>query len=149
MPDPFIQIQVPYHFIVPSTYFVVAQARMGLYTTPPPDLDEVDIIIVGGGSAGCIVAGRLAAADPNLSILLIEGGRNNRDVTTIVNPLFMMKNLAPATKAALYYKGSKCAHVADREAIVPAGGILGGGSSINFMLWVFVARPAFPTLLCH
>ncbi|KAK1835752.1 GMC oxidoreductase-domain-containing protein [Podospora conica] len=116
---------------------------MGLYSALPPDLDEVDIIVVGGGSAGCIVAGRLAAADPNLSILLIEGGRNNRDVATVVNPLFLMKNLAPQTKAALYYKGSKSAHVGDREIIVPAGGILGGGSSINFMLYTRAQRSDF------
>lgn len=109
---------------------------MGLYSTPPPDLDEVDIIIVGGGSAGCIVAGRLAAADPNLSILVIEGGRNNKDVASVVNPLFMLSNLHPRSKAALFYKGSKSVHAADREVIVPAGGILGGGSSINFMLCV-------------
>lgn len=109
---------------------------MGLYSTPPPDLNEVDIIVVGGGSAGCIVAGRLAAADPSLSILVIEGGRNNKDVATVVNPLFMLTNLDPRSKAALFYKASKSAHVADREVIVPTGGILGGGSSINFMLCV-------------
>lgn len=118
---------------------------MGLYSTPPPDLNEVDIIVVGGGSAGCIVAGRLAAADPSLSILVIEGGRNNKDVATVVNPLFMLKNLDPRSKAALFYKASKSAHVADREVIVPTGGILGGGSSINFMLCV--PPPPIPVLL--
>lgn len=110
------------------------QETMGLYTTPPPDLDEVDIIIVGGGAAGCIVAGRLAAADPKLLILIIEGGRNNKDVAAVVHPLFMLSNLNPRSKSALFYKASKSAHVADREVIVPTGGILGGGSSINFML---------------
>lgn len=30
-----------------------------------------------GGSAGCVVAGRLAALDRNLTVLLIEGGENN------------------------------------------------------------------------
>ncbi|KIY52673.1 alcohol oxidase [Fistulina hepatica ATCC 64428] len=41
--------------------------------------EEVDIIVAGGGPAGCVVAGRLAFADPNLKVMLIESGANNRD----------------------------------------------------------------------
>lgn len=39
--------------------------------------DEVDIIICGGGSSGCVPAGRLANLDPSLSVLLIEAGEDN------------------------------------------------------------------------
>lgn len=39
--------------------------------------DEVDIIVCGGGSAGCVVAGRLANLDRNLQVLLIEAGEDN------------------------------------------------------------------------
>lgn len=39
--------------------------------------DEYDIIVCGGGSAGCVVAGRLANLDHNLQVLLIEGGEDN------------------------------------------------------------------------
>uniref|UniRef100_A0A0B7KA09 Glucose-methanol-choline oxidoreductase N-terminal domain-containing protein n=1 Tax=Bionectria ochroleuca TaxID=29856 RepID=A0A0B7KA09_BIOOC len=39
--------------------------------------EEFDIIVCGGGSTGCVVAGRLANLDHNLSVLLIEGGENN------------------------------------------------------------------------
>lgn len=39
--------------------------------------DEVDIIICGGGSSGCVPAGRLANLDHNLSVLLIEAGEDN------------------------------------------------------------------------
>ena len=39
--------------------------------------DEVDIIVCGGGSCGCVVAGRLANLDHKLSVLLIEGGEDN------------------------------------------------------------------------
>ncbi|PSR72958.1 hypothetical protein PHLCEN_2v11195 [Hermanssonia centrifuga] len=41
--------------------------------------EEVDVIVCGGGPAGCVVAGRLAYADPTLKVMLIEGGANNRD----------------------------------------------------------------------
>jgi choline dehydrogenase-like flavoprotein len=39
--------------------------------------EEVDIIICGGGSSGCVPAGRLANLDHNLSVLLIEAGEDN------------------------------------------------------------------------
>jgi alcohol oxidase len=39
--------------------------------------DEVDIIICGGGSSGCVPAGRLANLDHKLSVLLIEAGEDN------------------------------------------------------------------------
>lgn len=41
--------------------------------------DEVDVIVCGGGSTGCCVAGRLARASPDLQILIVEAGANNYD----------------------------------------------------------------------
>lgn len=38
---------------------------------------NVDFIIAGGGTAACILAGRLAKGDSTLSILVIEGGRTD------------------------------------------------------------------------
>ncbi|RYP38596.1 hypothetical protein DL767_002532 [Monosporascus sp. MG133] len=107
---------------------------MGLYTKLADDIQEVDVIIAGGGTAGCVIAGRLAEADPGLSILVIEGGRNNVDLPSVVYPGFFLQNLQPATRTVLFYKGNKSRQLADREPIVPSGGVLGGGSSVNFML---------------
>lgn len=39
--------------------------------------EEFDIIVCGGGSCGCVVAGRLANLDHNLKVLLIEAGESN------------------------------------------------------------------------
>ena len=39
--------------------------------------EEADIIICGGGSSGCVPAGRLANLDHNLQVLLIEAGEDN------------------------------------------------------------------------
>jgi ribulose 1,5-bisphosphate synthetase/thiazole synthase len=50
------------------------QTESGAKMTLPEDFD---IIVCGGGSAGCVVAGRLANLDHNLKVLLIEGGENN------------------------------------------------------------------------
>ncbi|CAI4212068.1 unnamed protein product [Parascedosporium putredinis] len=87
-----------------------------LYTKLASDINEVDVIVAGGGTAGCIVAGRLAEADPTLSVLVIEGGANNHNVPSVL---------------------------ADREPIVPSGGTLGGGSSINFMMYTRGQREDF------
>lgn len=38
---------------------------------------EVDVIVAGGGPAGCVVAGRIARADPNLQVCLVEAGASN------------------------------------------------------------------------
>lgn len=89
-----------------------------------------------GGTAGCTVAGRLAAADPNLSILLIEGGRDNYDVPSVVHLGLVTHNLAPQTLTANFHKANASTELSGREVIVPTGGCLGGGSSVNLGLCV-------------
>ncbi|RDL38488.1 FAD protein [Venustampulla echinocandica] len=96
---------------------------------------EVDIIFAGGGTAACVAAGRLAKANPELKILLVEGGKNNFNNPTVTNPAVFLSHLAPDSKTALFYKSKKSEHLNGREAVVPMGGILGGGSSINFMMY--------------
>ena len=113
---------------------------------------DVDIIFAGGGTAACVAAGRLAKARPDLKILLVEGGANNFENPTVVNPAVYLSHLAPDSKTALvrpfllsqytrlignsqFYKSKASKHLGGREAIVPMGGILGGGSSINFMMY--------------
>ncbi|KAG6888844.1 hypothetical protein C0995_005384 [Termitomyces sp. Mi166 len=87
--------------------------------------EEVDVIVAGGGPAGCVVAGRLAYADPNLKVMLIEGGANNRD-----DP-WVYRN----DKAKFYVDTKDSAHLRGRRSIVPCANILGGGSSINFQMY--------------
>lgn len=69
-----------------------------------------------------------------LSILVVEGGKNNFNDPTVTNPAAFLTHLAPDSKNAVFYKGKKSDKLAGREPIVPAGSILGGGSSINFMM---------------
>ena len=84
-----------------------------------------------GGLTGCVVAGRLAEADPKLEILVIEQGPNNFGVQEVIYPALYPKNLFPTSKHTLFWQTQKAPQLADRAPIVPSGGTLGGGSSIN------------------
>jgi hypothetical protein len=66
--------------------------------------------------------------------LVIEGGPDNYENPAVVTPAMFLTNLAPDSKTALFYQAVKSEHLADREVVVPSGGTLGGGSSINFMM---------------
>ncbi|KAK4442707.1 alcohol oxidase [Podospora aff. communis PSN243] len=114
---------------------------MGLYTNLPDNLD-IDVLIAGGGTAGCIVAARLAEADPKLSILVIEGGPNN-NLPTIETTAFFIANLSPETKTAIFWQGNASEHLNGRAPVVSTGGVLGGGSSVNLMMYSRGMRPDY------
>ncbi|ESK84078.1 alcohol oxidase [Moniliophthora roreri MCA 2997] len=100
--------------------------------------NEVDVIVAGGGPAGCVVAGRLAYADPNLKVMLIEGGANNRDDPWVYRPGIYVKNMQRDginDKATFYVDTMKSSYLRGRQSIVPCANILGGGSSINFQMY--------------
>lgn len=100
--------------------------------------EEVDIIVCGGGPAGCVVAGRLAYADPTLKVMLIEAGANNRDDPWVYRPGIYVRNMQQNginDKATFYVDTMKSSHLRGRKSIVPCANILGGGSSINFQMY--------------
>ena len=70
-------------------------------TQLPNGLDEVDVIIAGGGTAACVVAGRLAAANPSLAILVIEGGQDNFENSNVVSPGLFSEHLRPGSETAI------------------------------------------------
>ncbi|EPS99789.1 hypothetical protein FOMPIDRAFT_1030775 [Fomitopsis schrenkii] len=100
--------------------------------------EEVDVIVCGGGPAGCVVAGRLAYADPNLKVMLIEGGANNRDDPWVYRPGIYVRNMqndGVNDKATFYTDSMQSPFMRGRRSIVPCANILGGGSSINFQMY--------------
>ncbi|KAI0886205.1 putative alcohol oxidase [Annulohypoxylon maeteangense] len=107
---------------------------MGLYTKLPVEVNQVDVIIAGGGTAACVVASRLADADPELSILVIESGPNN-EIPTIQHPGLFMLHLSPESKVNQFYLTKESPEIADRKLVLATGSVLGGGSSTNMMMY--------------
>jgi len=92
-----------------------------------------DYVIVGGGSAGCVVASRLAAASPDAAVLLIEAGPDGRGVAQVVDPPSWTK--LPGTALDWGYAYTPTDAVAGRAIASPRGKVLGGCSATNAMQW--------------
>ncbi|KAI0759053.1 alcohol oxidase-like protein [Fomes fomentarius] len=100
---------------------------------------EFDIIIAGGGTAGCIMAGRLAAADPSLTILVVEAGPVTRDDDLHRQPVHYLYHLRPESTTVKFHVGRESAALGGRAPIVPCGQCVGGGASVNFTVYTRAA----------
>lgn len=98
-----------------------------------PETQSFDYIIVGAGSAGCVLASRLTE-DADVSVLLLEaGGRDNS--IFIHMPAALAKPLAN-DKYNWFYNSEPEPHLNNRRMYCPRGRVIGGSSSINGMAYV-------------
>lgn len=91
-----------------------------------------DHVIVGAGSAGCVLASRLSA-DPDRSVLLIEAGGTHRPKEVAIPAAFSKMF---HTEMDWDYRTVPQEGLDGRELYWPRGKGLGGTSSINAMMWV-------------
>eukprot|EP00743_Colponemidia_sp_Colp-15_P001154 GILK01001267.1.p1 GENE.GILK01001267.1~~GILK01001267.1.p1 ORF type:complete len:635 (+),score=58.31 GILK01001267.1:58-1905(+) len=106
-------------------------------TTKTAIADTYDFIVVGAGSAGAVVAARLSE-NPVVSVLLLEAGPDDSGMSEVSIPAACADvqrtirdwsfKTTPQTKNMKGMKGRQCAW--------PRGKMLGGSSSINYMLYV-------------
>lgn len=92
-----------------------------------------DYIIVGAGSAGCVLANRLSA-DPSKRVLLLEAGPSD-DLLWIKIPAGMTR-LFSNSKVNWRYQGAKEPGFNNRMLYCPRGKTLGGSSSINGLVYM-------------
>jgi choline dehydrogenase len=91
-----------------------------------------DYVIVGAGSAGCVLAARLSE-DPEISVLLLEAGPPDVNQNLHV-PLGYLK--LARTEVDWDYSTAPEPNCNDRRISLPRGKVLGGSSSINAMIYI-------------
>ncbi|CCI53482.1 choline dehydrogenase [Nostocoides jenkinsii] len=103
-------------------------------TTLGPAPARVDVVIVGGGSAGCVLANR-RSEDRNTSVLVLEAGRSD----LIIDPFIHMPAALPFPIGSRFYdwryESDPEPHMNGRRVYHARGKVLGGSSSINGMIF--------------
>lgn len=92
--------------------------------------ESFDVIIIGGGSAGCAAATRLSE-DPNRRVLLLEAGPDPQPIPEIVSDATQQTRLLLESPYVMMYPTQRKIDGSTYYAL--SGRIMGGGSSVNVM----------------
>ncbi|PPQ64199.1 hypothetical protein CVT24_008617 [Panaeolus cyanescens] len=99
-----------------------------------PASSEYDIIFAGGGPCSCIAAVRLLQADPKLRILIIEIGSLTHNVDHHLQPGVAIRQVFNPD-VFHFQVGNPSEALGGRSPIILSGKTVGGGSSVNFMVY--------------
>jgi len=98
----------------------------------PNDARAVDYLVVGGGSAGCVLAARLSE-DPAVQVALLEAGPP--DASVLIHCPAGLAVMAMSGQANWKFETVPQPGLGGRRGYVPRGKVLGGSSSINAMIY--------------
>lgn len=96
-------------------------------------MTDFDYVIVGAGSAGCVLANRLSR-DPSVSVCLLEAGGDHNKLS--VQMPMSLHSLMGNRKLNWNYYTTPQSELNGRKVYQPRGKILGGSSSINAMVYI-------------
>ena len=101
-----------------------------------PPKSEAEYVVVGSGSAGAALAGRLAMA--GRSVILLEAGKHDNRFLVKKPGMIGPMHAEPRIKRTVDwgYHSTPQHHLLDRRMPVPRGKVVGGSSSINGMVYV-------------
>ncbi|HEX5088845.1 MAG TPA: GMC family oxidoreductase N-terminal domain-containing protein, partial [Nocardioides sp.] len=98
--------------------------------------DEADYVVVGSGSSGAAIAGRLA--ESGASVIVVEAGRSDEQFLVkkpgMIGPMHSVPEIKQRVDWGFYSVPQK--QLLDRRMPVPRGKVVGGSSSINGMVYV-------------
>lgn len=108
-----------------------------------PYADEADYVVVGSGSSGAAIAGRLA--ESGASVIVLEAGKTDEKFLVkkpgMIGPMHSVPEIKKTVDWGYYSVPQK--HLLDRKMPVPRGKVVGGSSSINGMVYVRGNRANF------
>ncbi|KAE8354741.1 hypothetical protein BDV28DRAFT_146851 [Aspergillus coremiiformis] len=127
----------------PGQYATPGRTRIG-----PPVTDSgaqrmlkgYDYVIIGSGAAGSVLASKLSD-DPHVSVLLLEAGEDNTNITDSKMP-FMFAKLFHSEHDWNYYTVEQPG-LASRRLFWPRGRMIGGSTSMNAMIYHHTSKSDF------
>ncbi|KAI1318609.1 hypothetical protein EDD11_006110 [Mortierella claussenii] len=109
----------------------LSEGGKGTWDHAKDSQEHFDYVVLGGGSAGCVVASRLAE-DPKVKVLVLEAGYSD-NIMSSKTPAVFITNVDSATD--WQFKTTPQIHAGGRVMKQPRGKLLGGTSSINAMMY--------------